>query len=147
MTWFRWLEFLTDVFVERLQNNSEENVLVYLNQQLSEALLPMRIIVEFLVRKSCIADSGTGVRVWGWVGPLIPQEYPTLYAPQEGLQRWKAYLEGLKICSLPKKFYPYLRNLCTGFRVLQCLWSHWWLPGVWDNRSADSANPMMQVCM
>ena len=28
---------------------------------------------------------------------------------------------GLKICSLPKKFYPYPKNLCTRFGVLTCL--------------------------
>lgn len=28
---------------------------------------------------------------------------------------------GLRICSLPEKFYPCLRDFCTGFAVLGCL--------------------------
>lgn len=39
-------------------------------------------------------------------------------------------LEGHKICSWPEKVYPCLRDFCTGFTVLGCLWLVSWA-GAW----------------
>lgn len=81
------------------------------------------VIVKFPVRKNWTADSGTGARVvrgLGW-----PSDASRMPDPLCSTSRSPKVedLEGLKICSLPEKFYPYLRNLYTGFRVLGCLWS------------------------
>ena len=55
-------------------------------------------------------------------------------------------VEGLKICSLPEKFYPYSKNLYTRFSVLTYLQSaHWRLLGVWDNRAVAMQNPLMKA--
>lgn len=62
---------------------------------------------------------GSGVEGAGFIPWSLKIAHPFMFHKQVSTE---GRLEGIRIYFLPEKRYPYLRDLCNGFRVLRCLW-------------------------